>query len=90
MQNSSRILALLAYVLIFFIALLGPLVWAIVGWILLWVPSVGAVIAFSLFSLVISLLIAVLYAWVIGLVNAVRAERQAVPFFGGWTRHLPL
>lgn len=117
MQNSSRILALLSYLLVFvgalfvlifnrkddfatfharqalvlfFTALLGPLAWAIVGWLLLWVPSVGAVIAFALFALVISLLIAVLYAWVTGLLNAARAERKAVPLFGEWARYLPL
>jgi len=116
-QNSSRILALLAYLLVFvgalfvlifnrkdefatfharqalvlfLAALLGPLVWVVVGWVLLWVPSVGAVLAFALFSLVISLLLALLYAWVMGLINAARAEQKPVPLFGEWVRYLPL
>jgi len=116
-QNSSRILAILSYILffvgalfvllfnrkdefavfharqslvLFFTALLGPLVWAIVGWVLLWVPSVGAVVAIALFSLVISLFLAVLYAWVAGLISAARAEQRAVPMFGEWVRYLPL
>ncbi len=117
MQNSSRILALLSYVLVFvgalfvlifnrkddfaafharqalvlfFTSLLGPLIWVVVGWVLLWVPSLGAVTAFALFALVISLLIAVLYAWVAGVISAARAERKAVPLFGEWVRYLPL
>ncbi len=117
MPNSSRILALLSYILVFvgafyvlifnrkdefaafharqslvlfFSALLGPLVWMVVGWVLLWVPRFGAVFAFALFSLVITLFIAILYAWVAGLISAARAERNPMPFFGEWVRYLPL
>jgi len=115
--SSSRILALLSYVLVFagalfvllfnrkdefaafharqalvlfLIALLGPLVWLIVGWVLLWIPNVGAVTVSALFALVISLLLAVLYAWVSGLINALRAQRKPVPLFGDWVHYLPL
>ncbi|MBX3051619.1 MAG: DUF4870 domain-containing protein [Caldilineaceae bacterium] len=117
MQNSSRILAILSYLLVFvgalfvllfnredefaafharqalvlfFTALLGPLVWAVVGWVLLWIPTVGAVVAFALFALVISLFLAILYAWIAGLVSAARAEQRRVPMFGELVRYLPL
>jgi uncharacterized membrane protein len=65
-------------------AIIGPLLWLIFGWVIAWIPIVGAVVAAASFSLVIALYIAVVVAWITGLLYAVRAQLKPIPFFGDW------
>ncbi len=61
-----------------------PLGWAVAGWALLWVPLVGGPLAAMLFALVIAAAIALVVAWLLGMVNALRGLRKPVWLFGGW------
>lgn len=62
-----------------------PLAWLILSWLLVLVPY-GALVAAYLFALVVAAYLAVVIAWLAGIVNALRAKRSPVPFFGRMLR----
>ena len=70
-------------------AVVAPLAWAVVGWILAWIPIIGAMTAVGLFALVVALWIFLLVAWVLGMVNALRGRQKPLPLVGGWADSLP-
>ena len=63
--------------------LLVPLLWAVLGWIVAWIPLVGPVLAVASFALVIAAGMAGIVAWIVGMVNALRGYLAPIPFFGG-------
>ncbi|MBS1253783.1 MAG: hypothetical protein MAG451_02836 [Anaerolineales bacterium] len=65
-------------------AVATPMVWALISWILAWIPLVGSVVAATLFSLVIAAYILLGAAWIVGMVYALQAKRELVPVVGGW------
>ncbi len=67
-----------------------PLVWAVVSWMLSWIPLVGPVIAASLFALVIVAYVALVALWIVGMVRALRVERATLPVVGTWAQRLPI
>jgi len=68
----------------------APAAWAIVAWLISWIPFLGPIVAVSLFSLVIAGYSLLIVAWVTGMVYALRAEAKPVPFVGGWAERLPI
>lgn len=65
--------------------ILAPAVWIIFSWLVSLLPF-GGVVAAYVFALVIAVYLAVVVAWVAGIVNALRARRSPVPFFGRMLR----
>ena len=59
-----------------------PLVWAVGAWLLAWIPVAGPALAIATFSLVVAAIPAIVLAWVIGMINALRDEVLPVPVFG--------
>ena len=72
------------------LAIAGPLIWAVVGWLWSLIPSVGPLIAIALFSFVIALYIVLAIAWVVGLIYALQAREQPLPIVGAWANRLPV
>ena len=71
-------------------AILAPAIWYAVAWLVMWIPQVGGPLGLGLFSGVLAAYLAIVYGWLRGLVDSLRAEQRAVPFFGDWSRDLPL
>lgn len=65
------------------VAIVGSVVLSAVCYLIAMIPGVGAVLASAAFALVISLLLAMLYAWIAGMINALRANYASAPFVGG-------
>ncbi len=65
-------------------AVLGFLVWAVLGWVILIIPLVGPFITAATFSLVIGLYIALVISWLVGMVYALQAKAKPIPFVGRW------
>ncbi len=61
--------------------ILAPVAWFLFSWLVVFLPF-GGVIAAYIFALVIAVYLAVVVAWLAGIVNALRAKRAPVPFFG--------
>lgn len=61
--------------------ILAPTVWILFSWLVSLLPF-GGVVAAYVFALVVAVYLAVVVAWVVGIVNALRARRSPVPFFG--------
>lgn len=67
----------------------GLLVWAVVAWLVAWIPYM-AVVSVALFALVIAVYIYGAVALVMGLLNALRNRLSPLPFFGRWANRLPI
>ncbi len=65
-------------------AVVVPLVWGLLGWIVAWVPLVGPVLAMAGFSLAIAASIMIAAAWILGLAHVARGRMDPVRHFGGW------
>ena len=61
--------------------IMAPAVWIVFSWLVSLFPF-GGVVAAYVFALVVAVYLAVVVAWVVGIVNALRARRSPVPFFG--------
>ena len=77
-------------IMLVLVAIGSFIVWAVFAWLISLIPLVGAFVAASTFSLVISAILAVIFGWVMGIIHAARAEWKPVPFFGGWANRLPI
>ena len=66
------------------LAVLTPAAWAVAGWLVLWIPLAGGLLMGGLFALVIAAYLAILTAWVAGMINGLRGQLQPIPFFGSW------
>jgi uncharacterized membrane protein len=66
------------------VAIIGSAVLTGICYLIAMIPSVGAVLASASFALVICLLLAMLYAWIAGMINALRANFVSAPFVGGF------
>ena len=53
--------------------------WAVVGWVMAWIPTAGPLIAGMLFALVITGLIAGAVLWLTGLIHALRGREATLP-----------
>ena len=73
-------------VLMTVVAIVGPLAWALCAYPLSFVPYVGPILASASFALVIALFMALVIAWIAGMIFALRAQPRLVPFFGEYTK----
>jgi len=71
-------------------AILAPLIWYVIAWLIMWIPQVGGPLGLGLFSGVLAAYITLVFGWVRGLLDSLRAEQRQVPLFGEWARYLPL
>lgn len=70
------------------VAVGAPAVWAIVGWIVSWVPLAGPLIAASLFALVMLVCVFLVATWVIAVVYALQGKMKPIPVLGGWAERI--
>lgn len=63
-------------------------VWAVVAWLVSWLPLVGSIIAAVLFALVILIYIFLPVTWVIGMVYALQAKVKPLPILGRWAERV--
>jgi len=67
-------------------ALLG---WAVIAWVLAWIPYIGA-LGIALFTMVIAAFLFGIIAWILGLIHAVGHQVTPLPGFGQWASRLPI
>jgi uncharacterized membrane protein len=73
-----------------FLFLVGTLlVWAVVAWIIAWIPY-AAVLGITLFAIVILAYLYGFVAWIYGMNNALRSRLVKLPVFGEWANRLPI
>jgi uncharacterized membrane protein len=66
------------------VAVATPAVWAVVAWILTWIPLAGPLVAAALFAMVIVIYLFLAVAWIVGMVYARQAKMKPLPVIGGW------
>ena len=67
------------------LALIGigaPLGWAVVAWILAWIPVIGGMLAVILFALVIATYLGIMISWIAGMVYSLKGQVRPIPLFG--------
>lgn len=65
------------------VAVGAVLLWAVLSWILTWIPY-GGVAAVLLFGLVIGVYLGLILSWMSGIINVLKAESSPILFFGAW------
>lgn len=71
-------------------AVLTPLLWAIVAWLLAYfVPLVGPMLGVTLFALVLAVLAGLLVSWFVGMLNALQGRLRPVPLVGHLAERRP-
>lgn len=70
------------------IAVITPVVWAVVAWTVSWVPFLGPVVAVTVFSFVIAVYLLLGFAWIAGMVNALKGKTQPLPIIGTWAERM--
>lgn len=88
-KNSFAMFHLRQAIGIFLALLITFLAWVLSGWVIAWIPY-GFVFSMALFSLVIVVAIAVVIAWMVGVVNALLLRKTFTPIFGRWADRLPI
>ena len=63
--------------------------WIVVGWVIALIPFVF-ILSVSLFTLVMVVAFAGVYAWIVGIGNVLHARMAFVPIFGRWANRLPI
>jgi uncharacterized membrane protein len=71
------------------IAIGSVVVWFLGTWIVSWVPLVGPLLAAAAFSQVILIYLFLIVAWIMGMVYALQAKMQPLPFVGKWAERIP-
>ena len=64
------------------IGIAAPLVWAVVAWILAWIPLIGGMLGVILFALVIATYVGVLISWIAGMIYSLKGQVRPIPLFG--------
>ena len=59
-----------------------PLIWAVGGYIISFIPFLGPIFATATFTLVMIAAMALFIAWLFGMSNALRGKWSQVPMFG--------
>jgi uncharacterized membrane protein len=73
-----------------FLFLVGALVvWAVIAWLLVWIPYL-AVLGAALFTFVIAVYLFGFVVWIWGMINALRNQLTPLPGFGEWASRLPI
>ena len=73
-----------------FLFLVGVMAaWAVVAWILAWIPYM-ALVSVSLFTIVIAAYLYGIVAWILGLINALSSRLNPLPLFGQLANRLPI
>jgi uncharacterized membrane protein len=67
-------------------AIVAPAIWLVIAWLLLWIPTAGALVAAATFTIVMVAVLAVIALWIVGMVYAARSKQQPLPIVGRWTR----
>ena len=63
--------------------------WAVIAWLLVWIPYFGALSA-ALFTMVIAAYLFGILAWILGIVNALRNRMAPLPGISRWVRFVPI
>lgn len=61
-----------------------PLAWAVIAWLLAWIPVIGAALGVALFALVLAAYTVFFVSWLIGMVCALQGVTWTMPLLGRW------
>ena len=60
----------------------APVIWAVLAWALLWIPTAGPLISAASFTMVILVFLFAIPIWLIGMVNALQMKQKPLPIVG--------
>jgi uncharacterized membrane protein len=88
-NNSLAIYHLRQSIGLFLFLVAAMVVWAVIAWVLAWVPLL-VVLSAGLFTMVIAAYLYGILAWILGMIHALRNESTPLPLFGRWAERLPI
>ena len=75
--------------LIMLTALIAPLIWAVLTWLLAWLPF-GFLVGITLFSLVVATYIFLVVIWLLGMLYVSQTKTKPLPIIGAWAKWIPI
>jgi uncharacterized membrane protein len=75
--------------LIVLAALVTPVVWLAITWLLSWLPF-GFLLGMALFSLALAAYVFLAVIWLLGMFNVAQTVTQPLPIIGGWAKWIPI
>jgi uncharacterized membrane protein len=64
------------------IGIAAPIVWAVIAWVLAWIPLVGGMLGVVLFALLIATYVGILISWIAGMIYSLKGQVRPMPLFG--------
>ena len=64
------------------IGIAAPIVWAVLAWVLAWIPIVGGMLGVVLFALVIATYVGIAISWIAGMIYSLKGQVRPMPLFG--------
>ena len=64
------------------IGIAAPLIWAVVAWMLAWIPLIGGMLGVILFALLIAIYVGILISWIAGMIYSLKGQVRPMPLFG--------
>jgi uncharacterized membrane protein len=64
------------------IGIAAPLIWAMIAWLLAWIPVVGGMLGVILFALVIAIYMGIAISWIAGMIYSLKGQVRPMPLFG--------
>jgi len=64
------------------IGIATPLIWAMIAWLLAWIPVVGGMLGVILFALVIAVYLGIAISWIAGMIYSLKGQVRPMPLFG--------
>ena len=64
------------------IGIAAPLIWAVVAWMLAWIPLIGGMLGVVLFALVIAIYVGIAISWIAGMIYSLKGQVRPMPLFG--------
>lgn len=63
----------------------APVVWFGFSWLMLWIPTFGALISAASFTVVMLVASVAAVLWIVGMVYSAQAREEPLPIVGRWT-----
>jgi uncharacterized membrane protein len=88
-KNTLALFHLRQSIGLFLFLILVVVVWAVVAWIIAWIPYAAA-LSVATFTMVILAFIFGVLAWLMGVINAMSNKAKPLPIFGQRANSLPI
>jgi uncharacterized membrane protein len=64
------------------VGIAAPPIWAVLAWIMAWIPLIGGMLGVASFALVIATYVGIVISWIAGMIYSLKGQVRPLPLFG--------